>query len=307
VSFSLGSLGKLFDPGAVVHTVVDASLPEDMQWVGGVAGAIVDLGSGNDLGALAQTLSALSDLQDLPQSPTPNKETPTGGTAPTAPALTKSDPQWSYEPSPPPHLTTTTTTTSTTTTSSDGSTSNQQAGVMLKRLQDYLEQRMSPPKAPAQPAPPKPAAAPTSQVAGWRGAPASWAAKATTPATVTTTTTTTTTVTGNAPATPPPTSQPTGASLPSSSTTKGAGTPSAKPSDVDPSTLSKDNFMKLSDDDFMKAIRDGKIPSEVTDSQAGMLALQARMNHISEMNQMMTTMMQSMHQMKMSVVENLKV
>jgi hypothetical protein len=65
--------------------------------------------------------------------------------------------------------------------------------------------------------------------------------------------------------------------------------------------------MNLSDDDFMKAIRDGKIPSEVTDSQEGTLEVQARMNHISEMNQMMTTMMQSMHQMKMGVIDNLKV
>jgi hypothetical protein len=65
--------------------------------------------------------------------------------------------------------------------------------------------------------------------------------------------------------------------------------------------------MKLSDDDFMKAIRDGKVPSDVTDSNQGMLALQARMNHITEMNQMMTTMMQSIHQMKMGVIDNLKV
>jgi hypothetical protein len=65
--------------------------------------------------------------------------------------------------------------------------------------------------------------------------------------------------------------------------------------------------MKLSDDDFMKAIRDGKVPSEITDSNAGMMQLQARMSHISEMNQMMTSMMQSMHQMKMGVIDNLKV
>jgi hypothetical protein len=65
--------------------------------------------------------------------------------------------------------------------------------------------------------------------------------------------------------------------------------------------------MNLSDDDFMSAIREGKVPSDVTNSQEGMLALQARMNHISEMNQMMTTMMQSMHQMKMGVIDNLKV
>jgi hypothetical protein len=64
--------------------------------------------------------------------------------------------------------------------------------------------------------------------------------------------------------------------------------------------------MNLSDDDLMKAVREGKIPTDVTDSQAGMMALQARMDHISEMNKMMTSMMEAMHQMKMGVIENLR-
>jgi hypothetical protein len=127
------------------------------------------------------------------------------------------------------------------------------------------------------------------------------------PAASTTTATTTTTTTapgGQAPATGPASESKSGAGHFLSSS--GAES-SSKSSSVDPSTLSKDNFMKLSDDDLMKAVRDGKVPSEVTDSNEGMLELQARMNHISEMNQMMTTMMQSMHQVKMSVIENLKV
>ena len=57
----------------------------------------------------------------------------------------------------------------------------------------------------------------------------------------------------------------------------------------------------------MKAVRDGKIPSDVGDSNEAMLELQTRMNHISEMNKMMTTMLQSMHDMQMSIAENLKV
>jgi hypothetical protein len=47
--------------------------------------------------------------------------------------------------------------------------------------------------------------------------------------------------------------------------------------------------MNLSGDDFMKAIRDGKIPREVSGSKAGMLALQTRMDHINEMNRLMTS------------------
>jgi hypothetical protein len=61
----------------------------------------------------------------------------------------------------------------------------------------------------------------------------------------------------------------------------------------------------LCDDDLMKAVRAGKIPTDVTDSQAGMMALQARMDHISEMNKMMTSMMEATPQMKMGVIDNL--
>jgi hypothetical protein len=65
--------------------------------------------------------------------------------------------------------------------------------------------------------------------------------------------------------------------------------------------------MKLSDEDLTKAVLAGKIPSDVSDSQSAMLELQTRMNHISEMNQLMTSMMQAVHQMKMGVIGNLKV
>jgi len=92
-----------------------------------------------------------------------------------------------------------------------------------------------------------------------------------------------------------------------SSTKPASVSSSPTPSTVDPSTLSEDNFLKLSDDDLTKAVREGKIPTDVTDSQAGMMALQERMNHISEMNQMMTSMMQAIHHMKMGVIENLRV
>jgi hypothetical protein len=69
---------------------------------------------------------------------------------------------------------------------------------------------------------------------------------------------------------------------------------------------SSSEFFKLSDGDFMKALRDGKIPSEVTDSKEGMLQVQTRMNHITEMNQLMTSMLQALHQMSMSVIQNVR-
>jgi hypothetical protein len=76
---------------------------------------------------------------------------------------------------------------------------------------------------------------------------------------------------------------------------------------VDPSKMSKDDFMALANDAFMQAVRDGKIPKDIQDSPAAMQALQARMNQVSEMNQLMTAMLQAMHQMQMSIIQNVRV
>ena len=72
-----------------------------------------------------------------------------------------------------------------------------------------------------------------------------------------------------------------------------------------PPTLAK--LEKMSDADFMAALRSGNLPKEVTDDPAAMLAIQARMNHISEMTKLMTNMMQAMHDMQMSVIQNVRV
>src|SRR5262249_30876122 len=89
---------------------------------------------------------------------------------------------------------------------------------------------------------------------------------------------------------------------PASSDSKTSGSSSA-----DPSTLSKDAFMSLGNDAFMQAVIAGKIPKEITDSPAAMQSLQARMNNISEMNQLMTSMINAVHQMEMSVIQNVRV
>jgi len=285
------SLGSLLDPGAMAHQVVDSVLPKDMQWVGGVVGAIVDYECGNAAGAVKQGMSALSDLKDVPQSSPadkPGADASTDAAKKTALSSTQSAPnqQWAYEPSPPqPRVTTPATTTVTS----------------------------GPGTAPASPA--KPSRTPATS-GGWRAsvqpfvrpespnlglvghppAQTATAASATGPASQTVTTTTTTSGRSSTPE-----------SAPSAKASAGASsTAAAKPSSGDPSTLSKDKFMNLSDDDLMKALRDGKVPPDVTDSQAGMMTLQARMDHISEMNKMMTSMMEAMHQMKMGVIENLR-
>jgi hypothetical protein len=75
----------------------------------------------------------------------------------------------------------------------------------------------------------------------------------------------------------------------------------------DPASMSKDEFMAQGNEALMKAVRDGKIPKEIADSPSAMQSLQARLNQISEMNQLMTAMIQAMHQMQMAVIQNVRV
>lgn len=60
-------------------------------------------------------------------------------------------------------------------------------------------------------------------------------------------------------------------------------------------------------EDFMKQIRSGNIPDEVLNSQAGMMMVQERLQSIQQMNQLMTQMLKSMHDMSMAVVQNVRV
>jgi hypothetical protein len=89
----------------------------------------------------------------------------------------------------------------------------------------------------------------------------------------------------------------------SSTTTK--KTSSTSSSSKDDTALEKLN--KLSDADFMAKIRKGDLPKEITDDPKAMLAIQQRVNHISEMTKMMTAMMQALHDMQMSILQNVRV
>src|SRR5262249_15541776 len=67
----------------------------------------------------------------------------------------------------------------------------------------------------------------------------------------------------------PPSTQPPGPNLAQHAATPWRLLPSAQ----DPSTMTKDQFMAQGNDAFMKAVRDGKIPKEISDSPAAMQAL----------------------------------
>lgn len=65
--------------------------------------------------------------------------------------------------------------------------------------------------------------------------------------------------------------------------------------------------MALSPDQFMQAVTSGKIPADVANNPSAMTQIQVRMNQITQMNQLVTSMMAAMHQMQMSIIQNIRV
>lgn len=74
---------------------------------------------------------------------------------------------------------------------------------------------------------------------------------------------------------------------------------SGKPNDVA-------SLMALPSDQFMKAISSGAVPADLSEDPGALLQIQARVNDIAQMNQMMTSMMNALHQMQMSVAQNIR-
>lgn len=87
----------------------------------------------------------------------------------------------------------------------------------------------------------------------------------------------------------------------STSGTKKTSSSSSK----DDTALEKLN--KLSDAEFMAKVRKGDLPKEITDDPKAMLAINARVAHIGEMTKLMTQMIQALHDMQMSILQNVRV
>jgi len=51
----------------------------------------------------------------------------------------------------------------------------------------------------------------------------------------------------------------------------------------------------------------GRIAPEVAKDQTAMMAIQQRMNAISEMNNLMTAMMRAVHDMQMAIIQNIRI
>ncbi|MEP6655489.1 MAG: hypothetical protein ABJA82_19140 [Myxococcales bacterium] len=82
--------------------------------------------------------------------------------------------------------------------------------------------------------------------------------------------------------------------------TKAASTQASK-------SMEPDAFFKLSDKALMDAVRDGKLPDSVKNDPEQMRRLQVRMQDIAQMNQLITTMLNTMHEMNKAVIQNLRV
>jgi len=79
----------------------------------------------------------------------------------------------------------------------------------------------------------------------------------------------------------------------------GAADPAA-----DPGTLA--SLLALPSEQFMKAISTGAVPADVAENPAALLQIQARVNDIAQMNQLVTSMMSALHQMQMSIAQNIR-
>ena len=329
----LTSLTKMFDPGNLVKQAVNSVLPKDMAVVGDVAGAIFDLNTGNPLGAAQLGMDAMKDLPQatkslqqqqpgqqagagtmrgtpMPANPTLEPSAPpqgkpidmgslldilkqltallsgakgggsnaggdapgAGGSSKAADTSAKTGPSSTSTSNQAGTTTTTTTTTRTThETTSGWRGSPVEAGATAERA----------------------------GTSGWRGEPR-------TPAPSTTTQATTAPATNGTPAAP---STPAASAPAASSSTPAASTPatsSTAPTGGETiSSMAQLNTM--SDSAIRDAVIHGRISPELAKDQTAMMAIQQRMNAISEMNNLMTNMMKALHDMQMAVVQNIRV
>jgi hypothetical protein len=337
-----GFLKTVTDPGSIVNDLAHKFLPKDLQFLGGVAGAFVDYEMGNPVGAMQEGMSSLNDLSQNnlssgkpsgspgaptfpwkaeppppmflatqsfaaapPAAPAPASEGLSGawhlgGGAPAGAPPAASETKPAARPTVSPHLVFAAAT---------PAASWTRPGLFVpKSIAEGLPPQPAPSAWRGTPPPTRPttpsetaASAGPSSPAQTPSTPKASDASSTAPGTTT------------PPATPPPATRP--SSTTPSSTTPASTTPSPNtPSSTAPSSTggqavsdAAKAFINQGNDPLMNAVRDGAIPSAVSDSPAAMMALQARMNHISEMNQLMTSMMQALHQMQMSIIQNVRV
>jgi hypothetical protein len=63
----------------------------------------------------------------------------------------------------------------------------------------------------------------------------------------------------------------------------------------------------MSDAAIQDAVINGRISPDLLKDPGAVMVLQQRMNAISEMNNLMTTMMRAIHDMHMAVIQNIRI
>ena len=115
-----------------------------------------------------------------------------------------------------------------------------------------------------------------------------------------------TTAPGSAPAASSGTTAATPATGTTASSASGSSTGAASAGSTSAAPTDLASLMALSPDQFMQAVTSGKIPPDVANDQSAMMQVQARMNQITQMNQLVTSMMAAAHQMQMSIIQNIR-
>lgn len=328
----LTSITKIFDAGNLVKQAVNSVLPKNMAVVGDAAGAIFDLKTGNLFGAAQLAMDGLKDLPQATKSQQQQGQQAAAGTArgepvPTNPAMEPSAPpaaakqldlgkltelfnqilsMFGKKPEAQPASTETKSTEKTAwgmasvgTTKpahdavADNSASKSTTTTTTTTTHETSGWRGSP-------TPVTDAASSTYRAAkessGWRGEPRTPAP----PATTQSTSAASTTAASSAPAAPTKPAPP----APSAAPTTPASTPAA---DTGQTISSMSQLNSMSDTAVRDAVIHGRISPELAKDQTAMMAIQQRMNAISEMNNLMTNMMKALHDMQMAVVQNIRI
>jgi hypothetical protein len=278
MSLSFSSLNPLSLVSNAVESVCDAVLPKNLEFIGDVAGLIVDLETGNYVKCLEDSVDLLKDLPQQAAELTKNK----GGAAGAGGA---GDPPSSgarcLEPTPPPPY-------SAAPSKEHGSAGPAKAGRTGNSIGAPVL-RGTPPKAKIVDAnkvvanaenlyrkamqPPQPDHGSTAKSADAAG-------KADKKA-------------------------------PEISSTGNGKTKEAEETKSAPTTastsMSPDEFFKLSDKALMDAVRDGKLPDSVKNDPDQMRRLQVRMQDIAQMNTIITSILNTMHEMNKAIIQNLRV
>jgi len=335
----LGSITKMLDVGNIVKGVVDKVLPENLHFVGDIAGAFVDFKSGNLIGAAQLGMQAIKDLpQAQAAQGTKGQQNahPQGAAANQAgapPAAVKPE----LEPSPPPlasrdgkpfdwndllsavkALTAALTgqaakapadaTTKTTADAKPDATADANTNARPTAKTDAKAATETASTKPAEGSAAGATATASSSssssrareaIEEWRSQPGGGWRKgppATRPAS------SSDAAAGSA-AKPDPKPDAKSATKPDA-----AGSPAATAGADKGQTLSSLSQLEgMSDAAIRDAVIHGRISPDFAKDPAGMMALQQRMNAITEMNNLMTAMMRALHDMQMAVIQNIRI